>query len=396
MPPVRLAHITTIDLSLRFLLRGQLRAYRDAGFDVMAMSAPGPWIADLRADGVQHIAVPALQRRWAPIADLRALVALAGALRRSRPDIVHTHTPKARILGRVAARVAGVPIVVNTFHGLYGIEGSRIRRGLFLRLERAGARWSDFELCQSREDLETLHRAGVVSQNRSAYLGNGVDLRVFDPEKVDGVAIRERLGIAPDAIVVGTVGRLVWEKGYREYLAMAEALKREIPRLVVLVVGPHEPGKRDAVPSSVVEDLSRRGIVRFLGMRTDMPELYAAMDAFVLASYREGFPRSAVEAAAMARPLVLTDIRGCREVVEEGRNGFLVPLHSVDGLVDRVRRLAADAGLRARFGRESRQRARVEFDEQRVIATTLGVYRRLLFEKHGGSIGAHQESRVRG
>ena len=391
---MRLAHLTTVDLSLRFLLRDQLRAFREAGFDVVAMSAPGPWVADLEQDGVEHVPVPALERRWAPIADLRAFVVLLAALRRHRPIIVHTHTPKARILGRIAARLAGVPVVVNTFHGLYGIEGSPMRRRLFLLLERVAARWSDFEFCQSREDLDTLHGAGVVGPSRSAYLGNGVNLRMFDPEQVDARAVRECLGIRPDAVVVGTVGRLVWEKGYREFFAMAEALRREDPRLVTLAVGPHEPGKADAVPARVVDDLGRRGVVQFLGMRTDMPELYAAMDIFVLPSYREGFPRAAVEAAAMRLPLVLTDIRGCREVVQDGRNGFLVPARDGARLLDRVRRLVQDPGLRSRFGQDSRQRALEEFDEQRVIATTLHVYRRLLLEKTGVALGPHQESRA--
>lgn len=392
---MRLVHITTIDLSLRFLLRDQLRAFHEAGFEVIGMSAPGPWVADLEADGVRHVAVPALERRWAPAADARAFVTLLSALRGCRPAIVHTHTPKARILGRAAARLAGVPIVVNTFHGLYGMEGA-LRRRLYMVLERAAARWSDFDFSQSQEDLEALRASRVVSPDRSAYLGNGVNLQVFDPGRVDRHAVRSRLGINPEAIVVGTVGRLVWEKGYREFFAMAEALRRAMSETVILAVGPRDEEKRDAVPLSVVEDLQRRGVVRFLGMRTEMPELYAAMDVFVLPSYREGFPRAAVEAAAMGLPLVLTDIRGCREVARDGHNGYLVRPRDADALSAGVLRLIHDPGLRARFGQESRRRALAEFDERRVIGTTLEVYRRFLEEKRSVIAGAHQESRARG
>lgn len=386
---MRLAHITTVDLSLRFLLRNQLQAFRGAGFEVLGVSAPGPWISELRQDGVEHVAVPSLERRWAPLADLRAFAALVGLLRRLRPTIVHTHTPKAGVLGRIAARLAGVPIVVNTVHGMYGIDGSPVRQRFFLLLERIAARCSDFEFCQNREDLDVLRRLGIVGPERSAYLGNGVNLNRFDPARVDGRQARARLGIPPGAVVVGTVGRLVWEKGYREFFAMAEALKRDDPGVVVIAIGPQEMGKRDAVPSEILEDLTRRGVVRFLGMQTEMPELYAVMDVFVLPSYREGFSRSAIEAAAMARPLVLTDVRGCREVVDEGRNGFLVPPRSVDVLLDRVRRLVRDPALRERFGRESRRRALTEFDERRVVETTLSVYRRLLVEKHGVPVRSH-------
>ncbi len=393
---MRLAHITTVDLSLRFLLRDQLRAFRGAGFETIGISAPGPWVTELQQDGLIHIAVPALKRRWAPLADLRALAQLVRILRKVRPNIIHTHTPKAGILGRIAGRLAGVPIVLNTVHGLYSIDGSRARGRFVLLLERWVARWSDFEFFQSREDLDLMQRLRVVDALHSAYLGNGVNLQTFDPRQVDRARARARLGIRRGSIVVGTVGRLVWEKGYSEFFAMAEELKRDNDDTVVLVVGPLEPEKVDAVPISIVNGLSQRGVVRFLGMRTDLPNLYAAMDIFVLASHREGFPRSAIEAAAMGLPLILTDIRGCREVVEDGRNGFLVPVRSPNAVLDRVRRLARDPELRARFGHESRLRAKAEFDEQRVIKTTLDVYRRLLLEKQGVPIGPNQESRAHG
>jgi len=393
---MRLAHVTTVDMTLRFLLRDQLSAFRDAGFDMIAISAPGPWVPDLERDGVTHVAVSALKRRLSPVADVRALLSLIAVFRRLRPCIVHTHTPKASVLGRIAARLAGVPIVVDTVHGFYAVDGSFVRRQAYMMLERLAARCADFEFCQSREDLEGLRRLGVLDPARSAYLGNGVNLQLFDPRRTDRDAARAQLGVPPGAVVVGTVGRLVWEKGYREFFAMAEVLKKRDARLVVLAIGPHEAGKADAVPVSVIEDLERRGVVRFLGMRTDMPALYAAMDIFVLASYREGLPRAAVEAAAMGKPLVLTNIRGCRETAVEGRNGFLVPPRDVPHLLDRVWRLVCDARLRNQFGMESRERALDQFDEQRVISTTLDVYRRLLWKKRGVTIGAHQESAADG
>lgn len=381
---LRLAHVTTADLSLRFLLLDQLRAFQDAGFDVLGISAPGPWADDLVRAGIPHAAVPGLERRWAPLGDLRALWGLVRVLARHRPHIVHTHTPKGRMLGRLAARLVGVPVVVNTFHGLYGLDGSWLRRRAFVWLERAGVRLGDFDLCQSREDLATLLRERITTPERSAYLGNGVDLSRFDPARVDRRAVRRRLGIADGALVVGTVGRLVWEKGFREFFAMAAALTAEDARVVPLIVGPVEAGKPDGIPSPVLEEVARRGRVRFLGLRTDMPDLYAAMDVFVLPSYREGFPRSAVEAAAMGRAMVLTDIRGCREVVQDGHNGFLVPPRDAAALTGRVRQLLGDPALRERFGVRSRAKALAEFDERRVVATTLRVYERLWEARRAG------------
>ncbi len=380
-PSPRLAHVTTVDSSLRFLLRDQLHAFGEAGFEVIGVSAPGPWVADLARDGVPHMAVPALRRRLSPLADISAFVTLVTTFRRHHPSIVHTHTPKAGILGRIAARLAGVPIIVHTCHGVYPLEGPKLWTRFIFLLERIAARCSDFELFVNHEDLCLFRRLGIVHPLRSAYLGEGVNVREFDPERVDRRAARVKLGIPGDAVVVGTVGWLVWEKGYREFFAMAEALKREAPGTVILAVGGQDPEKRDAIPAGVIEHLRQRGIVRFLGMRTDMPEVYAAMDIFVLASYREGFPRSAIEAALMGRPLVLTEVRGCRDMVDEGRNGFLVPPRDVERLLASVRILVRNPDMRAQLARESRIRARVEFDQQRVIAATLNVYRQLLGEK---------------
>ncbi len=385
-----LVHLTTADLSLRFLLRDQLRRFREEGYEVIAMSAPGPWVADLQRDGVPHVAIPALRRRWAPLADARALAQLTTALRRIRPLIVHTHTPKAGVLGRLAARLAGVPVVVNTVHGSYTPDG-RVGRRFFLSLERLAARFSDFELFQSREDLETLRRLRVVRPERSGYLGNGVDLREFDPQRVDRERARAALGVPRDAAVIGTVGRLVWEKGYREFFALAQALAGD-PRVVVVAVGPREEGKEDGIPEAVLAELEGRGVVRFLGLRTDMPQHYAAMDIFVLPSYREGFPRSAIEAAAMGLPLILSDIRGCREVVAEGRNGFLVPPRDEAALLARVRQLLADPPARRALGEESRRRALREFDEEQVVRRTLDVYDRLLREGNRVRLHTHPQS----
>jgi glycosyltransferase involved in cell wall biosynthesis len=354
------------------------------------MSAPGPWVGDLDADGIAHAAVPSIERQWSPGRDVVALVSLVRALRRQRPIILHTHTPKVRILGPIAARLARVPIVVNTFHGVIWVDWPRRRRAPILFFERTAARLVDFELCQSGEDLDLLRGLGVVQRTRSARLGNGVNLQTFDPDRISGPAVRRRLGIPQGAIVVGTVGRLVWEKGYREFFAMAQRLRRDLPDVTVVAIGPNEPGVPDAVPSHVIQTLEHTHTVRFLGMRTDIPDLLAAMDVFVLPSHREGFPRSAVEAATMGRPLVLTDIRGCREVVRDGVNGFLVPPGDPESLWDRVRLLIQDRELRARFGKESRRIALAEFNEARVISATLEIYRRLLREKglpHEATVG---------
>lgn len=393
---IKIAHVTTIDATLRFLLLNQLKAVQREGFIVAGVSSPGPWARELEEMGIRHYPVPSLNRRRNPLSDIRALGELMRLFRRERFAIVHTHMPKSGVLGRVAARFVGTPIVVNTVHGVYGIDGgSAVRRSFHLSLERIGAWVSDFEFCQSREIFDLFARVGIFQPDRSAHLGNGIDLEHFDPAAVGAGAVarlRAELEIAPTAPVVGTVGRLAWDKGYREFIAAATQVRALRPDVVFIAIGP--PEERDPLPAPLIQQAKAAG-VRFLGLRTDMRELYSLMDVFVLASYREGFPRSAIEAAAMEKAMVLSDIPGCREVVEHGRNGFLVPPRQVEPLMRAILCLLDDRPLSERFGAESRRRARVEFDERDVAARVLRVYKDLLLKKEMPSHGIRAQSAAR-
>ncbi|MGH9075311.1 MAG: glycosyltransferase family 4 protein, partial [Acidimicrobiales bacterium] len=348
LPPKRprLLHVTTADISLALLLGPQLAAFADAGYEVMGASAGGPFVADLLAEDIGHFPLRHCTRAVSPLDDIRAPGELYRLFRSLRPDIVHTHNPKPGIYGRPAARAARVPAVVNTVHGLYATpDDPWSRRAAVYGLERMAAACSDAELVQSSEDLETLVRLGVP-RSRLRLLGNGIDLSRFDPGRVGPeVRARERaaLGVGPDAVVIGAVGRLVWEKGYAELFAAARMLRTIAPGAVVVVTGPSDPAKADGLGP---RDLARAEAdgVRVLGFRPDVEGCYAAMDGYVLASHREGFPRSAMEAAAMGLPVVATDIRGCRQVVDDGVTGFLVPARDPERLSSALARLAVDPG----------------------------------------------------
>lgn len=379
----RVAHVTTIDLTLRHLLLDQLRALRDHGYEVTAISAPGPAARDVEEEGIRHVPWPHATRSWDPGADRRAYRALAEILGGERFDVVHTHNPKPGVMGRVAARRAGVPCVVNTVHGLYATpDDSIVRRTSVLAVERFAARFSDLELYQSEEDLRWARRVGVVGTGKSVLLGNGVDLERFRPGAVPPqrvAEVRAELGIAPDAVVVGTVGRLVAEKGYRELFAAARAVRAARPEVRFVAVGPADVGKADAIGAEEL-DRARRDVI-LPGWRGDVRDVLAAMDVFVLASWREGVPRSAIEAAAMGKPLVVTDIRGCREVVRDGREGILVSRGDPGALTAAIRTIVEDGALRSRMGDAARERAEDRFDVRTVIGVLLEQYDRLLRER---------------
>jgi len=377
MSAPRLVHLTTTDMSLDWLLRPQLEAFADAGYEVIGMSAPGPHVDALRASGIEHVAIESLTRAMSPLSDVRAMRELVAKFREIRPDIVHTHNPKPGIMGRIAARIAGVPVVVNTVHGLYALpEDGMAKKAVVYGLERLASSFSDAELLQNPEDLAVLRRVGVP-HTKMTVLGNGVDLSRFDPLGVRGARerIRRELGVGPDTTVVGLVGRLVWEKGYRSVFDAARML--DDLDCVFVVVGPAEPEKSGAVDEAAIDSATADG-VRFLGRRDDMPEIYSAFDVYALASHREGYPRSAMEASAMGLPVVATDIRGCRQVVADGVTGTLVPVSDGRSLALALREMVESPSLRKAMGAAARLRAEEHFDDRRVVESTLHTYEWLL------------------
>jgi glycosyltransferase involved in cell wall biosynthesis len=374
---IRVAHVTTVDLTHRFLLLGQLRRLREEGFEVTAICAPGPYTDELEAEGIQYIRWPHATRAWDPLADTRAFIELVKILRHERFHIVHTHTPKAGIMGRLAGSLSRVPIVANTVHGFYATKEHSLRRRLpVLTLEWVAARFSDLEFYQSAEDLAWARRLRIATARHAFHLGNGTDLTRFHPDAVSPRRvgeIREELGIPADALVVGTVGRMVVEKGYREFFASAREVRESLPNVRFLAVGSMDASRGDALQAPECAEASRD--VVFTGWRTDIPELLAVIDIFVLASWREGLPRSAIEAAAMGKPLILTDIRGCREIVAQGEEGYLVPVRDPKRLAATIRRLVEDEDLRVSMGKRARARAVAQFDERRVGEIIVAQYR---------------------
>ncbi len=376
----RVVHVTTTDMSLELLLGPQLRAFRDAGYVVETASAPGPWVDRLVADGIPHHALRHATRSTDLLADAKALWELYRLFRRLRPDIVHTHNPKPGVYGRIAARLARVPRVVNTQHGLYAQPQDRWARKVPVYvLERLAAAFSDVELVQNEEDVATLRRLRVPA-DKLCVLGNGIDLDRFRPRPEVRADVRAELGVGDDVVLVGAVGRLVWEKGYAELFEAATAIleaRRAAGRdgsVAFVVAGPFDDDKGDPLTAADVAAAEAAG-VRFLGHRDDPERLYQAFDLYVLASHREGFPRSAMEAAATGLPIVACDIRGCRQVVDHGVTGLLGPVRDAAVLRANVEALVEDDERRSRMGEAALARAADEFDQRRVIERTLAAYR---------------------
>ena len=371
--PLRVAHLTTVDMSLALLLEAQLDAVVAAGGEAIGISAPGPFVAAIEQRGVRHIPLHASTRSWSLRSDLRSALELWQILRRERPTVLHTHNPKPGAYGRVVGRLAGVPIVANTIHGLYATPTDpRLRRVLVYSLEAFAARWSDVELVQNIEDVELIRRRRLVPARKLRHLGNGVDLQRFHPERTarERAEVRAAWGIDEGTVVVGTVGRLVAEKGYVE---LFEAVAELGPGVRLVVIGGPDAERPDALDPIVLQRARASGVV-LLGHRDDVELMLAGFDLFVLASHREGQPRAAMEAAAAGLPIVATDVRGCRQVVDDGSTGLLVPVADVHALRTAIGVLAASPERRREMGAAGRAKAEHEFDERDVVRRVMDAY----------------------
>lgn len=380
---MKVCQLCAVDFTLKNFLLPLIDAMREEGWDVIAVCSDGPYVDGLRSEGYQIETLP-ISRSVNPFAHLKSLWGLIRFFRRERLDVLHVHTPVAALLGRIAARLAGIPLVIYTAHGFYfHDEMPAFKRRFFVWLERVGGKLTDFLFSQSAEDAEAAQRLGIAAQGRVMAIGNGVSVARFDPMQQHPAIIRDELGIPSDAIIVGIIGRLVREKGYGEFFQAAELLAAQYPKTYFLVVGERlQSDHAIGIGLSLAHAQQLLGPRLVLtGMREDVPALLATMDIFCLPSYREGMPRTIIEAMMMGKPVVATDIRGSREEVVDGVTGFLAPTHDAIELSQAIARLLEDAPLCACMGRAGRERALALYDEKRIVALQVEKIRELQNEK---------------
>lgn len=325
-----------------------------------------------------------IAQKVAPFSNLISLWQLYRLMHREHFDIVHVHTPVAAVLGRVAAKLARVPVIIYTAHGFYFHElMAPWKRRLIIWVEKLlGKCCTDMLFTQSAEDRETAVKEGIASEERAIWIGNGVDTKAFKVEP--DPKLRTELGLKPDDKVIGFIGRLVREKGVEELLEAMGQVIEAIPEAKLLVVGDTLESDRDRRTTERLQGLIQRNnledVIKFTGFREDPPELLSIMDLFVLPSYREGMPRTILEAMAAGKPVVATNIRGCREEVADGETGFLVPVGDQGRLAEAVLKLLKDERMAQEMGEKGRRRVEREFDQELVLEKQVDVYRRLVEE----------------
>ncbi|MGB3818029.1 glycosyltransferase family 4 protein [Achromobacter pulmonis] len=346
-------------------------AAQRAGYDVHVATMDGPAVADIEALGMTHHVVPMTRSGKHPLQELGTLLSLLRLFRRLRPQVVHLVTIKPVLYGGIAARLARVPGMVAAISGLGFVFLSnslkmRLVRAVVARLYRlALGHRNSRVIFQNASDRDLLQSLGAVRDEQVVLIrGAGVDLDQYR-------ALPE-----PPAspVVVTMVARLLRDKGVREFVQAARLLRERGVDVSMQLVGGVDAGNPASATPAEVQAWQREGCVQALGERSDVPQLYAASHIAVLPSYREGLPKSLIEAAACARAVVTTDVPGCRDAIDPGKTGLLVPVRDPQALADAIARLADDQALRQAMGTAGRALAEREFNIERVARLHVELY----------------------
>jgi glycosyltransferase involved in cell wall biosynthesis len=366
---MKICQLCAVDFTLYHFLLPLMRAMRDEGHEVVAICADGPLIAKVRAEGFRVEPVR-IVRGYNIIDHMQTYRALVALFRRERFDLLHVHTPVAALVARFAAARVGIPRIVYTAHGFYFHDRmSRWKRAIFVALEYFGGRFTDVLFTQAEEDAETARRKNLCRGGVIEAIGNGSDPAKFHPPRPDDPgrhALRTQLGVDNRMPVIAMIGRLVAEKGYPELIAAMRDVEATLWVIGDRLVSDHAASIDSAIAEAERDPVLRQRI-RFLGYRSDVPDLLRAADIFTLPSHREGLPRSIAEAMLSGLPVVATNIRGSREQVVDGETGYLVPVNDPQALADALSRLAGDVALRRRMAAASLARARAKFDEALIV-----------------------------
>jgi glycosyltransferase involved in cell wall biosynthesis len=379
----RIIHIHTLPvisgsgLNTYLTMRGMDRT----AYEVELACAPGGKLIDLiRGQGMKVRLFKNLVQPLHPLKDLLGLIDLTRFLRKKRYHIVHTHNSKAGFIGRLAAKWAGVPIIVHTVHGFaFHDREPAWRQILFRNLERLASRWCDKMVFISQPLIDWALRDRITRREKIQKIYSGIEIDHFKPVP-DGEkkALKEAWGISEEAPVVGMVSKL-WEgKGHTTLIHAFEGLKQEIPEAVLVIVG--EGYLRDQL-SDLVDRLGLKGSVLFTGFQMDVRRIIATFDVAVLPSFFEGMGRVLLEAMAMGKPLVASSVGGIPDLVHHGKNGLLVTPGSVSELKSGLLTLIRNKALAKEMGKEGRKRISEEFSAGRMAQSIEKLYRELLQRK---------------
>ncbi len=368
MTAMKIALVANTDWYLYRFRQAQAHFLRARGAQVVLISPPGEYVQALQRAGFRWLPLPLTRTGMNPLAEIGAILALARLYRRERPQLVHHFTIKCVLYGSLAAWLAGVPCVINGVTGLGYVfgQGGLGRRALRWLAET----WYRLALARTQavfdneEDRQFFIRSRLTAPERSHVVRSaGVDIETYRPQAEP-----------PGAPLIVFAGRMLWDKGIRELVEASRLLRQQGVSARIALVGRPDPGNPASIPEEQLQAWHAEGMVEYWGWRSDMESVLAEAHIFCLPSYREGLPTTIIEAAACGRPVVATDVPGCRHAVRHGETGLLVPVRDAPALAAALKTLITDPDLRRRMGAAGRKMVEAEFSTTRVNEETLRIY----------------------
>src|SRR5690625_2860293 len=374
---MKIVQVSAIDSTMNGLLRELNTTIVKEGHELICVCSNGSRIEKLIKDGFDVRTIN-IDRKIAPIRNLKSIYQMFRLFRKEKPDIVHVHTPVASVLGRIAAKLARVPTIIYTAHGFYFHENMSPKKyKLFYTIEKLCAKWcTDYIFTQSEEDGQLAIDNNFLSADNITIISNGVDVNgKFNPDNIDKEkedALKKEFSFNEHDIVISFIGRLVREKGIIDLLNGFNKVEQD--NIKLLIIGSTSSSERDQKTSEELEYYKENTNVTFTGYRTDIPEILSVSDVFCLPSYREGMPRSIIEAMAMNCVIIATNIRGSREEVDHGVNGYLVNLNDPAEIASTIESIINDRETLARFKKNAREKAVNYYDEKMVVETQMEIF----------------------
>lgn len=374
--------VTTIDLSLDKLFPDFYSLLIFKGYEVVGICADGPYLENVRQQGVRTISVP-MTRKFTPVQDLKCLWMLYKIFKQEKFDIVHYSTPKAAFLSAIAGRLAGCPVLLYTLRGLGYTSFVGLRKSIAKLCEKIACRSAHYVIAISKSLKKEAVEENLLSKGRIKVIGmgssKGVNLdqfRLNEKTATSAKKIRQGLGISNDDVVIGYAGRLTKEKGIIELLAAFANIRKINYTVDVLLVGDQD--QRNPLPDEIIRLISKDTNIHMVPFNNDVVNYIAAMDIVVLPSYREGFGNVLIEASAMEKPVVGTNITGCCDAILNGTTGILVQPRDVVPLEKALKELIGNPSKRVEMGRNGKQWVMENFDRKLVWNKIVEVYEQLL------------------
>jgi glycosyltransferase involved in cell wall biosynthesis len=375
----KLIRITTVPSSLRVLLRHQLK-FMSEFYDVLAVSSPEKMLEEVSIhEGVRTASVH-MTRSITPTRDLKALWQLYRLFKKEKPAIVHTHTPKAGLLGMMAGRLAGVPIRIHTVAGLPLMESKGIKKRILNNTERLTYMCATKVFPNSKNLAEYIHQNKFCKKNKLKVLGNGssngIDMDFF--QCTPGIHMRadelgKRLALTENDFIFLFIGRLVRDKGIEELVEAFVQLKQNTPGIKLLLVGPFEQDL-DPISAKTIETIGKDDAIIHEGFQQDIRPYLALSHVLAFPSYREGFPNVPMQAGCFDLPSIVTDINGCNEIIEHGKNGLIIPVKNTEALRVAMETLMNDRQLYKLLKENARRMISERYEQKRFWKLLLEEY----------------------